>query len=333
MNPSQSIANSVGKTLLSQVFNNSQLVNLEEVSDSTIETGNTNTNASIKLQGESRPTFDSTLQVNTAGGLYSKDRTANIFPRLNAEQIARTIDVIEGRLSSQFEFDKKITFNTTPFDGSSYTLIKEVEYVQLLEVPFIAYLIDLKFNDGSELNISTYDKELKVENGYYGEPQNVGYTTYPATADVIKIDGLKQQPDTQVGDGIPGAGLTFIADTPGLLNAIQTEKHIGATVTLRIIFIREGIVLAGPIRGGLLKIDGANHIANPASGTNLITLSTIKTWENINQPHGVRTAAAYLESVFPTGHVYVEGGTPTTGPDGFFKNSRNANISKTFKED
>ena len=312
MNPSQAIANSVGKTLLAQVFNNSQLVNLDQISNSST--------ASTKLLGESRPTFDSELQSASAGGLYSKSRTNNIFPRSNAEQIARTIDVIEGRLANKYEFDTSITFSTTTVDGKSYSLIRQVFYTQLLEVPFIAYLIDIKFNNDIELNISTYDKDLIVEDGYYGEPQNSGLTTtYKSTADIIKIDSTKQQPDVSVGDGIPGSGLTFIAETPGLLNAIQTDKHIGATITLRIIFIREGKILAGPIRGGLLKIDGANHIVNPASGTNLITLSTIKTWENINQPHGVRTAAAYLESIFEN--------------DGFFRNSKNANINKTFKED
>ena len=310
MNPSQAIANSVGKTLLAQVFNNAQSINLFTISGST---------SSTKLQGDTRPTFDSELQNVSAGGLYSKNRDNNRFPRSNAEQIARTIDVIEGRLANKYEFDTSITFNTTTVDSKAYTLIREVIYTQLLEVPFIAYLIDIKFNDDSELNISTYDKELKVENGYYGETQNSGFTTYQATADIIKIDSTKQQPDVSVGDGIPGAGLTFIAETPGLLNAIQTEKHIGGRITLRIIFIREGKILAGPIRGGLLKIDGANHIVNPASGTNLITLSTIKTWENINQPHGVRTAASYLESIFNN--------------DGFFRNSKNANINKTFKED
>ena len=82
-------------------------------------------------------------------------------------------------------------------------------------------------------------------------------TTYISTADVVKMDSTKQQPDVSVGDGIPGAGITLSAETPGLLNAIQTEKHIGGTITLRIIFIREGKILAGPVRGGLLKADGA----------------------------------------------------------------------------
>ena len=281
---------------------------------------NGGTNASVKLQGENRPTFDTDLQSNSAGGLYSKDRSTNLFPRSNAEQIARIIDVVEGKLDSKYEFDTTITFNTTSIDNSPFELVREVSYPQLLEVPFIAYLIDIKFNDDTELKVSTYDKELQIEDGYYGEVQSgVNVTTYPATPDVINLDSTKQTTDVSVGDGIPGAGITFSAETPGLINAIQTEKHIGATITLRLIFIREGKILAGPIRGGLLKIDGATHIVNPTSGTNLITLSTIKTWEDINQPHGIRTAAAYLESIFPN--------------DGFFRNSKNANVNKTFKEE
>ena len=319
MNPSQAIANSVGKTLLAQVFNNAQLVNLFEISDATVD--GSGTNASTKLQGDTRPVFDSALQTASGAGLYSKDRNTNIFPRSNAEQIARTIDVIEGRLDNKYEFNTNITFNTTTIDNVDYTLIRQVFYTQLLEVPFIAYLIDIDFNNDTSLHLSTYDKTLNIPNGYYGEStyNESNTTTYTSTSDVVKMDSTKQQADTQVGDGIPGAGITFTAETPGLLNLIQTEKHIGATITLRLIFIREGKILAGPVRGGQLKIDGANHIVNPRTGTNLITLSTIKTWENINQPHGVRTAAAYLESIFKN--------------DGFFRNSKNAAVNKIFKEE
>ena len=266
MNPSQAIANSVGKTLLAQVFNNSQLVNLDEISDSLrvkeisgvtinainvgsidlnddqtaifstddiiytdnegsnkltitsvvfgtltrllvtgdltnwtisssifLDDANENTNASGKLLGDSRPTFDSSLQSNTAGGLYSKDRTNNIFPRANAEQIARTIDVIEGRLNNKYEFDTNITFETTTIDNESFSLIRQVFYTQLLEVPFIAYLIDIDFNNGTTLNISTYDKDLKIPNGYYGESNydESVTTTYTSTPDIVKIDALK----------------------------------------------------------------------------------------------------------------------------------------------
>jgi hypothetical protein len=308
MNPSQAFANSVSTVVLSQVFNGELKINLEAISNSA---------TSSKVGGGARPTYDSSLKSISANGLYYKNVQENIFPRKNALQIARSLDVLKGTLPLQYEYDENITFRTTTVDGQPYTLTKEVYFDEIQELFNLVFVIDIKYNDDKITRLTTYDKDLVIPEGYYGNASTTSIT-YQANSSLIKIDSSKQSADIQIHDGAPGGGLTLSGYTPLLRESIQTDKHIGGFVTIRLVFVKDGNILLGPLRGGKFKIDGASQTISPKNGGNTINLSLVKTWENINQISGVRTADSYLRSKDPN--------------DGFFRNASNAEFFKTFKE-
>jgi hypothetical protein len=308
MNPSQAFANSVSTVVLSQVFNGELKINLEAIS---------NSSTSSKVGIGIRPSYDSSLKSISANGLYYKNVQENIFPRENALQIARSLDVLKGTLPLEYEYDPNITFRTTTLNGQPFTLTREVLFDDVQELFNLVFLIDIKYNDNTITNLSTYDKDLSVYDGYYGNLFS-NKTLYKANSSLIKVDSSKQSSDIQINDGAPGGGLTLSGYTPLLRESIQTDKHIGGFVTIRLIFVKDGNVLLGPLRGGKFKIDGASQTIDPKNAGNTISLSLVKTWENINQISGVRTADSYLRSKDPN--------------DGFFKNASNAEFFKTFKE-
>lgn len=309
MNPSQAFASSVSTVILSQVFNGEIKINLELISS--------NTQASSKISGNVRPNYDTNLKSISANGLYTKTVTQNVFPRENSLQIARSYDVLKGTLPLSYEYDKSITFATKEVNGQPFTLSKEISFSELQQLLNLIFVIDLTYNDGTETNLTTYDKDLYIPNGYYGEELGVK-KLYPSTASILQIDSIKQSSDIQVSDGNPGGGIVLSGYTPLLQQAIQTEKYVGGIVTIRVVFVKDGNILIGPLRGGKFKINGATQTIDPKSDGNTIQISLIKTWENINQKSGIKTAEAYFKSRFPT--------------DGFFQNAANAAYSKTFKE-
>jgi len=315
MNPTQAILALVNKTTLASVLDQTSLINLL-----TISTDDTSGSGSSKLQGVTRPNYDSTLKAISSNALYAKSASSKVFPLLAAEQIARSIDVVEGRLDSTKEYDTTITFTSGNLPGLSVGLIQQVNFEQVIKVLTTVYLVDIALNNGTTIRLSTYDKDLiNVPSSFYGSSTfNAVNNTYFASDDIVKMDGIKESSDIQVSEGNVGSGITLLSTTAGLLNAIQTENHINSKITLRVCFCKNGKLLIGPANAGLLKIDGANYTYDNSTKQALINLSTIKTWENINQISGVRTAESYLKAIDVN--------------DGFFKNSKNAKLTKTFKE-
>lgn len=310
MNPSQAFASSVSTVILSQVFNGETKINLDLISS--------NTQASSKISGNVRPNYDTNLKSVSANGLYSKSVSQNVFPRSNALQIARSFDVLNNKLPFSYEYDESITFETTQVNNQSFTLSKEISFSELQQLLNLIFIIDITYNDGTKTSVTSYDKDLYVPNGYYGE--EIGNNVlYESTSDLVRIEGIRQSSDIQISDGNPGGGLTLSAYTPLLQQAIQSEKYIGGIVTIRVAFVKDGHILIGPLRGGKFKIDGASQSFNPKNEEgNIINIGLIKTWENINQVSGIKTAESYFKSRIPT--------------DGFFRNASNAAYSKTFKE-
>lgn len=322
MNISQAFVNLISNEVLAAVFDGDEKINLREISQ--VST------APTKLGSNVRPDYDSTLRDLGNEGLFSKESSTAVFDRELAEQIARSKAVINSRLTKTQEFDETITFGMgIPEEDETLTIDEAAEIL----VP--EFLLDIYYHDniGSaksrydnrtpNIIASTYNKPLfNVNNYYYGHSLFEDQTRqrdYPITDSIIGLDETRQTSDITIGDGAQGTGLTLASNVPGLQNAIQTHNHINALIEMRIVFVREGKILVGPIRAGLFKIDGATQVINNEQNQNIIKLTIVKTWDNITQIAGIRTADSYLKSFRPN--------------DGFFRHSSNANLYKTFKED
>lgn len=322
MNISQAFANLISTEVIARVFNDEERIDLRQISDPTT--------SPTKLGSNTRPDYDTDLRDLGNEGLFSKQNATVVFDRQLAEQIARSKSVLAGRLDKTFEFDSTYTFGMGIPEEDETISIDEASEILIPE-----FLIDIYYNDSlgtakekydrrnPNVIMSTYNKPLfNVNNYYYGHSSFFDQTLqrdYPISENVIGLDESKQTSDITIGDGAQGAGLTLISSVPGLQNAIQTHNHINALMDMRIVFVREGQILVGPIRAGLFKIDGASQVINKEQNQNIIKLTLVKTWDNITQIAGIRTADSYLRSYRPD--------------DGFFRHSSNANLYKTFKED
>ena len=218
MNPTQAILALVNKSTLASVLDQTSLINLL-----TISTDDTSGSGSSKLQGVTRPNYDSTLKAISSNALYAKSASSKVFPLLAAEQIARSIDVVEGRLDSTKEYDTTITFTSGNLPGLSVGLIQQVNFEQVIKVLTTVYLVDIALNNGTTIRLSTYDKDLiNVPSSFYGSSTfNAVNNTYFASDDIVKMDGIKESSDIQVSEGNVGSGITLLSTTAGLLNMVN----------------------------------------------------------------------------------------------------------------
>lgn len=317
MNPSQALSRFVSRSTLSRIFNNEQLINLRTISNPLT--------AQNKLQGDPRPSYDPALYALSSSGLLSKSLDRNVLDRNIAEQLARTIDVTRGNLPVQYEYDSNITFETRELGGKEYTLINNVRFEEIFQVLSLVWVIDVYYNDHTPENpkvnhLTTYHLPLNIPNEYYGlsnfDP--LDYTEYEANNYVTNIERQKQLSEVQVSEGDYAGSIQLSGFTPELRDAIQTDRHIGGIINMRVVFVRNGEILFGPLKSGRFKINGATMTVDPKNEGVTINLELIKTWEQITQRSGIRTSDSYLKSKFNN--------------DGFFKNASNAQYSKTFKE-
>lgn len=290
MKISDSLKGIVSKTVINNVLEGTQTIDLQQLSASSAS-------AEAKLGSNLFPTIDTGLIDGQSGNLYSKNNqnTAIILPRKQARQIARSCAVINGDLPASLEHDSDIDWNDSRVSS-------QVMFDQVIQCGEFCYFIDLHLNDGNVINLSSYSRDVKVPNLYYGHKdfnENTG-TTYYSEATIISIGNETETMDQRIDDGSTTGTLTIPDTVAGIVEAAQTGKVINATIRIRLAIIRDAKIMFGPIRLTSVKADKITHSVDVKEKKSIVAINLIKSWDTIMNRYGMIAAHADHLSRFKT---------------------------------
>lgn len=280
MKPSASLKGIVSQAIITNVLQGDSDIDLFQISDS-------DGSARQKFGSNTLPTIDPALVSTSAGNLYSKGSGDDLsFPRADAEQIARSIAVVNGDLDAKDEYDTSIDFDDS-------RISRTASVYDVFEIGNFHFFVDIDLNDSETLRTTTYSRTVDIRKGYYGNLDSESATdTYIADGIIMDIGDENETADQRIDDGSLAGGFYLSDQLAGLVNAAQQKRLVNANITLRMCSIRDARVLFGPIRIGKMKIDSASHTINVNEESGLIQLNLVKSWDSILNKYGIRAQHA-----------------------------------------
>lgn len=237
---------------------------------------------------------DLDLQLLIDGGYCDAEQAA---------QIRRSTAVARGTLDANDEFDTSIT----DADSRVPTLINVYDMFQWLSVTF---LIDIELNNGTILHYTTSDRTITVDNGWPGNTVS-GTTTYLANEGIINIANEQTTTEQKITDSNSSGGITFAGELGALRSAHQQNQLVNALITFRLVVMRKGNVLIGPLLDGYFRAEAGDDVIDIKNQMSVIKVPLVKTFDNINKIFGSRASYANHNAVYPNDH-FMRGSSSVT---------------------
>lgn len=307
MKISDSLKGIVSKSIISNVLEGVQYIDLEALSSSTT--------ASSKIGSTLFPTIDPGLIDGQSGNIFSKNNqnTEVFLPLKQARQIARSVAVVKGNLPAAFEQDSEISWDDPRV--SSRVMLEDV-----IQMGSFEYFIDVELNDGSTIYLTSYSRDCFVPSLFYGH-KDFSFTqgrTYDAEATIISLGDEAETTEQRIDDGSTTGTLVIPDTVAGAVEAAQTGKFIDAKIRVRLAVVRDAKILFGPVRLTTLKADKITHSLNVKDKASVLSIVLVKNWDTILNRYGMVAAYADHISRFPG--------------DNFMRYTSNTQASFTWKQ-
>jgi len=235
---------------------------------------------------------DSTSKIYVETGVGSNDDNTLDSDKVgvvDVDQIARSIAVQKNMIEPEQEFDYDLSVEDIGLETVSLR-----DFINIMQW---SYLIDIRWNDGSQLRLSTASRPLTVREGYFGALHKTRTFDYAENRFIIDFSPYERSSEQRV-DESPGGGLDLYATAPGLLQDVQLGHHIGAIVTTRLIAQRDGHILLGPIKMNTSVIESAVQSYDVPNQLDVVRLEMIQTWSDIKSNFGKFASSASYKQAF-----------------------------------